>query len=336
VALCLEGKSIFDCIMTEDFEFLVSFYGSQAQLAKWKEGLANLVECRNIKTAEFAKQSYFPVSTHDSVYHIVVPLFSSSMAEAIYRRLSEINFGAEQAKFRNQSRIDKYAKGVKISFSNIAVAKYGGAQPQNISMLNKGRKWKANKEDKTTYGIGYLFNSAPPIWKSQLKAPVQNKLLFDESSIYQQSRTDIEYLSEFLLRFERIELSIKHPERKKWVENWVGNIIDEVFYYISCIHQIPAGWSSQVDVKIKIEHQYLLDPYRSGDSFQLACQATDWQSVICSDFAKWLNRRLIGKDKQFTPQEMHTRLWYQLFENALREFNNTIDSDRKDFMEVVA
>lgn len=341
LALSLMGKSIFDCIMEGNFEFLDSFYGSQEQLVKWKDGLANLIESRNIKTAEFAKQSYFPVRADKFDYHILVPLFSSSVAEALYRRVSDSIFDAEQVKIREQIRVDKgehskYAKGVDIRFPNIAVAKFGGAQPQNISMLNKGRNWKASQTDNSAYGIGYLFNCAPPTWRSQLKPPVKNKSLFDEASINCQAKTDIDFLREFLLRFERIELSIKPPERMKWIEDWVGNIIDEVFYYVYSIHQLPAGWSSEANIKLKIEHQYLLDPYRDNETFQADRQVVSWQSVICSDFAKWLNRALVGKDKQFTPREMHTHLWHKLFEDAFREFNNTIELDRKNLMEVDA
>jgi CRISPR-associated protein Csy1 len=44
---------------------------------------------------------------------------------------------------------------------------------------------------------------------------------------------------------------------------------------------------------------------------------------------KWLNGRLRGKDKKFTPQREHTRMWKSIMEKELREHTQIIDADIK-------
>jgi len=112
----------------------------------------------------------------------------------------------------------------------------------------------------------------------------------------------------------------------------VNTIIDEFIFYAGTIQNLPSGWSAMEDIKLKQEHQYFLDPYRSDEEFQAARQCCHWQAVVCADFAQWLNRQLRGKDKQFTPQKEHTRLWKQLLETPLREFMEPIELEVKQSM----
>ena len=83
----------------------------------------------------------------------------------------------------------------------------------NASQLNGARGGKL-----------HLFSAQPPTWQSQLKPPLYKKSLFDSFS-HPSINIDIDYLRDYLLRFERIELSIKNPQRRKWIEKWVGNIL---------------------------------------------------------------------------------------------------------------
>jgi CRISPR-associated protein Csy1 len=109
----------------------------------------------------------------------------------------------------------------------------------------------------------------------------------------------------------------------------MNTIIDEFLFYAGTIQNHPPGWSARQDINLKTEHQYLLDPYRMDEVFQSARQGCDWHAVIIADFAMWLNRRLRGKDKQFTPLKEHTRLWKKLLETPLREFMEPIEIELK-------
>lgn len=109
----------------------------------------------------------------------------------------------------------------------------------------------------------------------------------------------------------------------RWVEEWIENLADEVLAYVKSIQGLPAGWSSTEGIKLKSEHQILLDCYRQDEDFLLMKNSSDWQSVIIQDFAAWLNICLTNTNKKFTPQDSHTKLWMKLFKANFREEFNT-------------
>ncbi len=328
LALKLSNALIIDLILKNDFSFLEPFAKDSMQLNEWKEGFASLVEEREIKTGEKTKQIYFPKKTNPvsdrEHYDLLIPLFSSSLAEEIYSWVTDIKFGEEQKKITaskkppgSDIKASKYHHGNAVTIPDLGVIKFGGAQPQNISMLNKDRG-----------GRSFLFSTQPPTWQSQLQPPVNRQSLF--SDLYNATiKTELEYLRDFLLRFNRLDLSIKDPKRKRHLERWVNNIIDEFLFYVASIQNLPSGWSGTEKIRLKKEHQYLLDPYHSDVAFQSARQATDWQAIIRADFALWLNRQLTGKDKQFTPKPEHTRLWKKLLAQPLREYMALIELEIK-------
>ena len=338
LSISLGDDQIFDLLVKRDFSFFKPFAKDDEQIDKWGEGFLSMIKTDEIQTGDKAKQIYFPIKQlpeTDKDFHLIISLFSSSLCEKIYTSINETKYDENQKQYsesiRNQRKNGQgveYLSGISTNFPDLAIQKFGGAQPQNVSMLNKARKWKARKEDKTTWGITYLFSAQPPIWQSQLKPPVYRYSLFDDLS-NETIRTEMDYLRDFLLRFKQLDLSIKNPKRFRHLERWVNTIIDEFLFYIGTIQNLPAGWSNQADIRLKKAHQYLLDPYRQDESFQAERQNMDWQKVIRDDFAAWMNKRLRGKDKHFTPKAEHSRLWKKLLEQPLREQAEYIESELK-------
>ncbi|MBC8258061.1 MAG: type I-F CRISPR-associated protein Csy1 [SAR324 cluster bacterium] len=322
LALSFNNERIIDKILRREFDFFAPFCKNETQKDSWENGFSNLVEERVDKTADKAKQLYFPIAKN--VYQIIILLFPSSLANEIDSVVTDIKFGNQReinklsvtGKDDSEKR-PKFHQQHSLNFPNLGSMSFGGEHPKNISMLNADRGGKS-----------YLFSTKPPTWQTQLKPPIFKKSLFD-NFCSAEIREDINYLQEFVRRFEQISLSIKNPERLKWINAWLDNIIDELFFQISTIQNLPAGWSVSEDIRLKEAHQFLLDPYRIDDEFQVQRKATDWQAIICSDFARWLNRQLIGKEKQFTPQEVHTTLWKQRLEQPLREQMQLIEIERK-------
>ncbi len=327
--LSLNGKKIFDFIREGLSDFLQPFALDQSTIETWFEGFKELVEEREIKTADMAKQIYFPLeySVGNPGYHLIIPLFSSSLANELHAVISDAKYGNEQTQIRHGKKKEedtKYIRATYIEFPNLAVQNFGGSHAKNISMLNANRS-----------GESYLFSAQPPAWQSNIKPPIYRQSMFDEYFFYN-INDDIDYLREFLLRFERIDLSIKDPARRKWVNRWLSNIIDEFLFYVSSMQDLPKGWSAHTDIKLKVEHQYLLDPYRDDELFQLQRESNHWQAIICEDFAYWLNLRLKGKDKKFTPQDHHHRWWILSLEQPLREHCEQLDVELKFQVEVEA
>jgi len=300
---------------------LREFAEDDRELHKWVLAFQNNLSSP-VNSDVLAKQVYFPVNND---YHLLTVLVSSSIGQSIHNNYFEKSVRLSRDKIIKTLEKGKHSDSLISRLINTAKLSTVASQPQNVSVLSGSRAGNLS-----------LLSSQPPTWQSQLKPPIFKRFLFFEPSIYWQTKEDIDYLRDFLIRFDRIELSIKDPKRMIWIEKWVGSIIDEVLFYIVSIQNLSAGWSATSDIKLKPEHQYLLDPDREDGNFQAARANTDWLSVVCKDFADWLNNKLAGKDSLFTPQAQHTRLWYQLFEPELRELVQTVEFDRKRSAEVEA
>ncbi|MCG6202246.1 type I-F CRISPR-associated protein Csy1 [Psychromonas antarctica] len=314
LALSYGGFSIYDLILENDFCFLDGFYKNKAQLKIWKSGFSELVEKRNIKSASFTKQIYFPVDSES--YHLLAPLASSTLAESIFTKITNAKYKKRTDYFHEDGSL---SPRLIMPQNKNAVIRVGGNNPQNVSMLNRGRNWKLYKDSKSSYGVFYVVSSEPPVWHSQLKAPIYKTNFFYDLSANYEVKENIQYLSDFLTRFENLQLSIKDPKRMRWVEEWVENLTDEVLVYVKNIQTLPAGWSAIEEIKLKPEHQVLLDCYRQDEDFSAMKNSSNWQTVIIQDFAVWLNNRLAEANGKFTPQDAHTKLWMKIFKANFRE-----------------
>lgn len=287
---------------------------SDEELFRWITGFQKILINQPI-SANLAKQVYFPVSDD---YHLLTILKSSPLMQVIYDGYFEKSAKKNQAAFGKSKEKKKYRSGEYNQPVNVARISTTLSQPQNVSVLNGKRG-----------GYIRLFSAQPPIWKSQLKPPISFTSFFYAGFGHQNIKENVNYLCDFLSRFEKLGLSIRDPKKKKWIQGWLSNIIDEVLLYAANIQNIPAGWSQIENIKLKREHQYFLDPYRDDAQFQKKRNGTDWQSVICRDFANWLNGKLKGRDKKFTPQREHEVMWKKIMKDELREYMQMVEVDIK-------
>jgi len=308
-----------ECMLADELnngnkDTFIEIAGNEEELSQWIKGFQRILNPQP-NSDNLAKQVFFPV--YDN-YHLLTIFKSSSLLQVIYDSHFEKTARKNLDAFRNNKNREKYRRGEYKQPVNVARISTTLSQPQNVSVLNGKRG-----------GNIRLFSAQPPIWQKQLKPPIQKVSFFYAGFSHQSIRENVEYLKGFLTRFEIIDLSIKDPKKKKWIDGWVNNIIEEVLLYATSIQNLSSGWSNTENIRLKLEHQYFLDPYRDDKVFQKARQSTDWQAVICSDFANWLNGKLKGKDKKFTPQREHTRMWKSIMKKELREYTQMIDADIK-------
>lgn len=306
-------------VFADEENTVLQVFSQEDDVRMWNEGFKQSLSVSKLSSHSLAKQIYFPVMHDKKVfplsYHLLCHLKSSSLAHAIFEVLTDSN----QKKIKSKKDKCKYTVLTSCSFPQRACVKVTASNHSNASQLNGKRG-----------GRLHLFNSRPPTWQRQLKPPSTQLSLFQTNSIYYQVKETVGFLRDFLLRNQRLDLSIRDPKKKKWIDDWVNQIIDEIMIYAISIQNLPAGWSRTENIKLKPAHQYFLDPYRDDGQFQAARQSVDWQTAICADFANWLNGRLKGKDKKFTPQPEHTKMWKQLMEKELRIHAQAIDWDIKD------
>lgn len=316
----LKGDKLAAIFADESNTVLQDFAEKPTDLGSWNAGFKRALSDNGLSSHFLAKQVFFPFKKTDplcaSSYHLLCNVTSSSIAHAIFENLR--NAGKKHKELKNTRDKNKYSSSPNIIFPGRATIRVTASNHGNASQLNGKRGGKLE-----------LFGSGPPAWESSLRPPFAHTSFFYAALNSKDIKADVNYLRDFLIRFQKIDLSIKDPKKKKWIDGWVNNIADGVLCYAISIQNLPAGWSSTDGIKLKREHQYFLDPYRDDDSFQKARQSTDWQSVVCSDFARWLNGRLRGKDKKFTPQREHTRMWKMAMEKELREQTQMIDADIK-------
>lgn len=324
LGLQLSKEMIIDLILKDDFKFLEPFKENKEQLKKWQDGFKNLVEETIIRlTADKAKQLYFPIEQNTKEkYHLITPLLASSLANEVNTAITDIKYGEKQKKINEcrknkigDKKEPKYHSNIYANFPNLAVQNFDKKHPNNVSMLNADRK-----------GEVFLFSAQPPTWQSKLKPPISKKSLFDNYYYSINTADNIKYLVDFLLRNESVDLSIRDPEKQKWLEKWTSYIVDDFWFFVGNIHNFPSGWSNAEGTKLKLEHQYLLDPYKEDKEFQANRKETDWQKIVVNDFSTWLNKQLKNKDKKFTPQKEYSRTWKKVMEKELREYNQIIEA----------
>jgi len=315
----LKGKKLADVFKDESNTVLNKFAISPEDLALLNSGFKKALSNNRLSSHFLAKQIYYPISKGNNlsehVYHLLCNIPTSYLAHAIFLSISKDT----EKTAKEQRNKNKYYKLPLILYPQKANIKVTASNHSNASQLNGKRG-----------GRLHLFSTQPPIWHSQLKPPVNSRSFFQTSLNSYRVKETIDYLREFLLRFQRIDLSIKNPEKKKWIDQWVIQIIDEIMIYAMSIQNLPAGWSRGEDVKLKMAFKYFLDPYRQDEQFQKERQEINWQNVICKDFANWLNGILRGKKKLFTPQPEHTRIWMKLMEKELMGHSQTIEWDIKE------
>ncbi len=298
-------------------EALKSF-SKKDEYLEWNKEFGKALVSGSPSSHLLAKQIFFPlnnqISSEAAQYHLLCILTSSSIAQAIFEGFFSDEVKINQKEFQEK----KFSEFENRYFSTKAKIGVTASNHNNASQLNGRRGGKL-----------YLFSSAPPTWQSQPNPPIYQTSFFDSKLHRHVLKDDVDYLRDFLIRFDKINISIKHPERKKWIEAWVGRIIDDVLAYSACIQNMEPGWSATEGIRLKRDHQLFLDPYREDDAFQAARKSSGWQSTVCADFARWLNKTLVGKEKQFSPQPEHTRMWIALIEEPLREYDELTQMDIK-------
>jgi len=303
----LNGKKLALTFKSEECRSLEGFSQDATQIGSWNREFRRALFIGKPQSHILAKQVYFPIQNDlSSAYHLLCSIKSSSLAQAIHEKLNK------------KSKKEKYSEQPHLRYLQKASLKVTASNHGNASQLNAKRG-----------GALTLLNTQPPTWQTQFKPPSNKESIFDLRLDFSSTKDTVDYLREYLLRFEGIDLSVKSPERYKWIERWLSNIIDALLDHIGRIQRLDSGWSRAEDVKLRPEYQYLLDPFREDSDFQALRKSFDWQAMVCDDFARWLNRKLIGKEKKFTPQATHRRMWVKLLQAPLREHNEMIESEQK-------
>lgn len=236
-----------------------------------------------------AKQLYWCVNDEpadDGGYHLLQPLFASSLAHAVHQEINDARFG-EVSKIARQARRDGKAHDVPYrDYRNLVVRKLGGTKPQNISQLNSERG-----------GVNYLLASLPPAWDQGRP----RHLLFIDSVLPRFARFEgVQELVTALLKLLQGNPAPTMDTRLKreGIERALG---ESLAAFGSTLHaQVEAGWTRDPDCRLADCEKLWLDPERVNlpvpegheadeTAFAQAYERKDWPDQVAHRFSLWLN-----------------------------------------------
>ncbi len=271
-----KDKSLLDYLKQQDIAPLRPLAQNEQQCALWLEGLSQALNNDSPESHTLAKQIYFPVGEeHDDEeqYHLLAPLYSSSLSQALYDEVQHARFSQEMKHIREARKNKQPSDETLIAYPNLAQTMAGGSKPQNISQLNSRRG-----------GRTYLFNSRPPHWQSQVRTPQDTKTLLNHSMITFHTKAQVEWIAQYM------EKSLPQDSNKAirdYIDGLVNEIAEDVISLVSVWQTLPTGWSDALTQLPQYQAQWL-DPHNP----RWQEENEDWRGPLSFHFGQWLKDRV--------------------------------------------
>jgi CRISPR-associated protein Csy1 len=303
----VSGASLLQRAQAEDAELLAALSPDSAQAQSWCKAFAGITESAETTSSDtLAKQLYFPLQ--EGGYHLLAPLYPSSLAHLIHQRIQHTRFSGE-AKSAREARRNQAVHAGYCEYPDVATRAFGGSKPQNISQLNSERG-----------GVGYLLPSLPPQWTAQgIRPPAAVTTIF--SGWLQRHSTELRRLVREMKQYleglpsDRERSTVDMRERRA---AYVDAIVDEVLFVTAQVQVLPAGWSAEPGCQLDPAECCWLDPLRaeSDEGFAALCRRGTWMEEVAHRFANWLNGLLYSEKLPMADAEHHE--WRGVFFDVLR------------------
>ena len=294
----VDGRRLLDWAQADDADLKSALSDNPETAAAWVSAFASLVRTDNAAaTHPMAKQVYWLCGDDpldDAQYHLLQPMFSSTLAHAVHADIQDARFGEANKTARQAFRERKPSDMPYRDYRNLVARKLGGTKPQNISQLNSERG-----------GVNYLLSSLPPpAWK-----PAGIQLLKQESAFtrligFGGMRKLVGTLIEFLK--DDPDPTMETREHRKTIEQAIGQEL--AMFGVAVRGQYAAGWTRDPECGLPECEQLWLDPDRtelevrsdpqqpqwtiSDEAFIAAYENGSWPDDVAERFGNWLNARL--------------------------------------------
>lgn len=296
-----DGVSLLDEIVAGSSSSLKDLADSDDHYHDWLTGFQDALKSNSCNSGQLSKQLYYPVKDN---YHLLSPLYATSLSQVVYERLTEAAYSERSKKARKARKDETFFERPVISFPKVAQQNFGGTKPQNISKLNT-----------TRYGRGFLLSSQPPAWQQQVKPPISGQQAFWQGYDRRAYKT-ANFLKKYL---EKIFEQSSAKEQRDFRGELVDELVDTLLIYAAEIQSMKqyAGWS--LDCDLSHAEQLWLDIYRcaTDDDFRLEREQSDWQETIAHQFASWLNHKIGYKSKTLHPDDHTHQEWSRLLKRKL-------------------
>ena len=294
--LDVEGRRLLDWLESDDADLLAALHEDPDTANRWAAAFKGLTRtAETLASHGLAKQVYWSVSgepADDGGYHLLQPLFSSSLAHAVHQEINDARFGESNKETRQAWRDKKAHDGIYRDYRDLVARKLGGTKPQNISQLNSERG-----------GINYLLASLPPQWNQDRP----RQFLFIDSALQRFRRYEgVNELLEALLALltgnpgPTMETRIKRER----IERALGQSLAAFGQATRQLFQ--PGWTRDAECRLPLCERIWLDPERvelplleqeelrqEDEDFIAAFEWKDWPDEVAHRFGNWLQNILL-------------------------------------------
>lgn len=291
----VEGRRLLDWLLIDDKDLLAALHSDPDTAQQWAIAFKGLLgSTETLASHTLAKQVYWCTSnepTNDSAFHLLQPLASSSLAQAVHREIDDARFGEANKEARQAFRGKQPHDAPYREYRGLVARKLGGTKPQNISQLNSERR-----------GVNYLLASLPPRW-------TQNKprhFLSIDSALGRLRR--FEGVNEQLNALRTLLKNEPAPTmetraKREHMERALGQSLAAFGLFIRTCFQ--PGWTRDDRCSLPLCEQIWLDPGRlelplrqdhleEDVAFNEAAEWKDWPDEVAHRFGNWLNVVLQG------------------------------------------
>lgn len=267
--------------------FLAAALSDNAEEAQaWISAFATLAQATgDAASHKLARQVYWPLDDGD--YHLLAPLFPTSLVHVLWKTVRENRFSDEAKAAREAKKAGiAHPHGFR-EYPEIAIQRFGGTKPQNISQLNSER-----------YGENYLLPSLPPNWQSStIRLPFTVNSVFDR--IFS-NRPRVRELVRSLRGFLESVVDYNNLAIREKRAELTAHLCDEALLYAAELRDaveigdLAAGWTLDERCQLNRAEQLWLDPLRGEDDPDFASEylRDEWPDEVCRRFGNWLNARL--------------------------------------------
>jgi len=276
--LKLDEVLLIDLISKNDSSPFAHFAENDVQLASWMKGFRETLKMGRLSSHTLAKQIYFPVNKEE--YHLLAPLYPSSLAHILYTKVKEDRFGEKAKEARGCQKKEISSEDIIFDYPGLAIQTFGGTKPQNVSKLNSMRG-----------GRSFLLRSVPPKWSRVSKPPLTKFRFWDDFG--NRAGKTVKAYRDFLVSVEKIN----NIDIRNRCQNYIDQLLDILVQTSLEIQALNPGWSS--NSQIPKHEQLWLDPERADPEFLLERSLNEWMEPISNHFATWLIRKLKHKNSEF-------------------------------------
>ena len=247
------------------------------------------------------KQVYFPVG--EGEYHQLSVLTPSGIIFEMKNRIDS----DELKKMREMRKENQYSEKNFFDFFGLVTIGYGGAQPQNISVLNFNNRGKS-----------YLLPSVPPALEMRnVRLPRYD--FFIESLWFSGKRWEE--------HFEYLDKQFQDKRNNQEIRAKIGRIIIGIFYeimgFVKKIRRVESdNWSLRKNYeKLPTYQKNILDKGRTSE-----CSESDKREFF-KDSARWIVFRYnkgFGKKSGINLSDTEMRSFYEVIKNESWEWEEGI------------